>query len=149
MTKVSTSFTQNKSNFHLVLLLISFKVGKTQLCHNDSITCIHFSKLSANLQVDGKNERRGGDDGEGLVVRGGLSVLPHGLQEGSVGDEEDDERDEDTVKQADEEVLVVEQRSQLAGPIEFGEFQAQFVINVLQRRRRRTRRVNKVCFFPH
>lgn len=74
-----------------------------------------FLKLdAAHLQVDDKNERRGGDDGEGLVVGGGLSVLPHGLQEGSVGDEEDDERDEDAVEQTDEEVLVVEQGPLLA-----------------------------------
>ena len=37
------------------------------------------------------------------------------MKEGSVGDEEDDERDKDTVEQADEEVLVVEQRPQLSG----------------------------------
>lgn len=68
-----------------------------------------------DLQVDGKNERWGGDDGQRLVVRGSFSVLSHGLKEGSVRDEEDDERDEDAVKQADEEVPVVEQRPLLAG----------------------------------
>ncbi|KAA8584634.1 hypothetical protein FQN60_008419, partial [Etheostoma spectabile] len=59
-----------------------------------------------DLQVDCENERRGGDDGKGLVVGGGFSVLPHGLKEGSVGDEEDDKRDKDAVEQADEEIPV-------------------------------------------
>lgn len=90
-----------------------------------------------NLQVDGERQRRGGDDGEGLVVRRGFSVLPHGLQEGAVRDEEDDERDEDAVEQADEEVPVVEQRPLLAGQVELRELQAQFVVNVLRRVRRR------------
>lgn len=63
-----------------------------------------------HLQVDGEDQRGGGDDGEGLVVGRSLAVLPHGLQEGSVGNEEDDERDEDAVEEADEEVLVVEQQ---------------------------------------
>lgn len=84
-----------------------------------------------NLQVDGKNQRRGGDNGKGLVVGGSFSILPHGLQEGTVRDEEDDERDEDAVEQTDEEVPVVKQRPLLAGQVELREFQAQFVINIL------------------
>lgn len=88
---------------------------------------------TTNLQVDNENERWGSDDGKGLVVGGGFSVLSHGLQEGSVRNEEDDERDKDAVEQADEEVLVVEQYPLLARQVEFGEFQAQFVVNVLQR----------------
>ena len=64
-----------------------------------------------DLQVDGEDQWGGGDGGEGLVVRGRLPVLAHGLQEGPVRDEEDDERDEDAVEQADEEALVVEHRA--------------------------------------
>lgn len=85
----------------------------------------------SDLQVDGEDERGGGDHGEGLVVGGRLPVLSHRLQKGSVRDEEDDERDEDAVEQADEEVLVVEHRPLLAREVEFGEFQAQFVVHVL------------------
>lgn len=85
----------------------------------------------SDLQVDGEDERGGGDHGEGLVVGGRLPVLSHRLQKGSVRDEEDDERDEDAVEQTDEEVLVVEHRPLLAREVEFGEFQAQFVVHVL------------------
>ncbi len=76
----------------------------------------------SNLQVDSKNERRGRDDSEGLVVRGSFPVLPHGLKKGSVRDEEDDERDEDAVEQTNEEVPVVEERPLLAGQVQLGEF---------------------------
>lgn len=87
---------------------------------------------ATDLQVDSKNEWRGCDDSQGLVVGGGFSVLPHGLKEGSVRDEEDDERDEDAVEQADEKVLVVEHWPLLARQVELGEFQTQFVINILK-----------------
>lgn len=87
--------------------------------------------IQRDLQVDSKNQRRSSDDCEGLVVRGGFSILPHRLQERSVRDEEDDERDEDAMEQADEEVFVVEQCPLLAGQVQLGEFQAQFVVNVL------------------
>lgn len=87
---------------------------------------------TTDLQVDSEDERWGSDDGKGLVVGGGFAVLPHGLQEGSVRNKEDDERDKDAVEQADEEVPVVEQCPLLARQVEFGEFQAQFVVDVLQ-----------------
>lgn len=87
---------------------------------------------ATDLQVDSKNEWRGSDDSQRLVVGGGFSVLPHGLKEGSIRDEEDDERDEDAVEQADEKVLVVEHWPLLARQVELGEFQTQFVINILK-----------------
>lgn len=86
-----------------------------------------------NLQVHDKNQGRGGYNSKGLIVRGGFSVLPHGLQEGPIGDEEDDERHKDAMEQADEKVLVVEQRPLLAGKVKSGEFQAQSVVDVLQK----------------
>lgn len=85
-----------------------------------------------NLQVDSENERGGGDDSEGLVVGRRFSILSHGLQEGPVRDEEDDERDEDAVEQADEEVLVVEHPPLLTRQVEPWELEAEFVINILQ-----------------
>lgn len=87
---------------------------------------------AANLQVDSKDEGRGGDHSQGLVIRGGFSVLPHGLKEGSIRDEEDDERDKDAVEQTDEEVLVVEQCPLLTGQVELWKFQAKFVIHILK-----------------
>lgn len=87
---------------------------------------------STDLQVDSKNKGRGSDDSQGLVIRGGLSVLPHGLKEGSIRDEEDDEGDEDAMEQTDEEVLVVEQCPLLPGQVQLWEFQAKFVIYILK-----------------
>lgn len=89
-----------------------------------------------NLQVDNEYERRGSNNSKGLVIGGGFSILPHGLQEGSIGDEEDDERDEDAVEQADEEILVIEKCPLLTRQVELREFQAEFVINILERKRR-------------
>lgn len=85
-----------------------------------------------HLQVDGEDQGGGGDHGQGLVVGGGLPVLAHGLEEGPVRDEEDDEGHEDALEQADEEVLEVEQRPLLAWQVELGELQAQFVIHILE-----------------
>lgn len=87
---------------------------------------------ATDLQVDGKYEGRGSDDGQGLVVRGGFSILAHGLQEGSIRDEEDDEGDKDAVEQTDEEVLEVKQRPLLSRQVELWEFQAKFVIHILE-----------------
>lgn len=102
-----------------------------------SVSIVVFKKRAAqtstHLQVDGEDQRRGGDHGEGLVVGRSLAILPHGLQEGSVWDEEDYERDKDAVEQTDEEVLVVEQRPLLPGDVEFGKLQAEFVVHVLPR----------------
>lgn len=84
-----------------------------------------------HLQVDGEDQRGGSDDSERLEVRWSLAILPHGLQEGTVGDEEGDEWDKDAVEQADEEVLKVEQPPLLTWDVEFGELKAEFVINVL------------------
>lgn len=89
-----------------------------------------------NLQVDNKHERRGSNNSKGLVIRGGFSILPHGLQEGSIGYEEDDEWDEDAVEQADEEILVIEKCPLLTRQVEPREFQAEFVINILERKRK-------------
>jgi len=90
------------------------------------------SPSSTDLQVDGDDERGGGHHGEGLVVRGRLPVLPHGLEEGAVGDEEDDEGHEDAVEQADEELLEVKQHPLLARQVKLWEFQTQLVVHVLQ-----------------
>lgn len=87
-----------------------------------------------NLQVHSKNERRRSDHSQGLVVGRGFSVLPHCLKEGSIRDEEDDQRDKDAVEQADEEVFIVEECPLLAGQVELGKFHAQFVVNVLRRK---------------
>lgn len=87
---------------------------------------------STDLQVDSKHEARGSDNSQGLVIRGGFSVLPHGLKEGSIRDEEDDEGDKDAMEQTDEEVLVVEQRPLLPGQVQLWEFQAKFVIYILK-----------------
>lgn len=88
--------------------------------------------VATDLQVDGKDQGGGGDDGQGLVVGGRLAVLAHGLEEGPVRDEEDDEGDKDAVEQTDEEVLEVEQRPLLARQVELGEFQAKFVVHILE-----------------
>ncbi|KAF3848750.1 hypothetical protein F7725_015247 [Dissostichus mawsoni] len=108
--------------FLLILLELHLITGsrlmptvRMMVNHSEGEWCGEDDVDPSTVDVDDKNERGGGDDGEGLVVGGGFSVLPHGLKEGSVGDEEDDERDKDTVEQADEEVLVVEKRSQLSG----------------------------------
>lgn len=78
--------------------------------------------IQGDLQIHDKNQGRGSNDSKGLIVWGGFSVLPHGLQEGSIRYEEDDEWDEDAVEQADEKVFVVKQRPLLTGNVEFGEF---------------------------
>lgn len=112
-------------------------IKKHILTHFVTILFQHVNVITATclqatyLQVDGKNERGGSDDGKGLVIWGRFSILPHGLKEGSVGDEEDDERDEDAMEQADEEVLVIEQQPLLAGQVKLGEFHAQLVIHIL------------------
>ena len=87
---------------------------------------------ATDLQVDGKNKGRGCDHGQGLVIRGGFAVLAHGLKEGSIRDEEDDEGDKDSVGQTDEEVPEVEQRPLLTRQVEVWEFQAKLVIHVLE-----------------
>lgn len=88
-----------------------------------------------HLQVDGDDERWSGDHSKGLVIGRSLAVLSHGLQEGAVRDEEDHEGREDAVEQADEEVLVVEQRSLLPREIQLRETQTQFVVHILQEQR--------------
>lgn len=98
------------------------------------LSSAYWPLCATDLQVDSKNKWRGSDDGQGLVVWGGFSVLPHCLKERSVRDEKGDERDEDAVEQADEEVLVVEQCPLLARQVELWKFQAQFVINILERK---------------
>ena len=72
------------------------------------------SRLTHYLQVNSDDEGGGGDNSKWLVVRGGLPILAHGLQERSIGNEEDDERGEDAMAQTDEEVLVVEEGPLLA-----------------------------------
>lgn len=87
---------------------------------------------ATDLQVDSKYEGRGRDHSQGLVIRGGFSILAHCLKEGSIRDEEDDEGHKDAVEQTDEEVLEVEQRPLLARQVELWEFQAKFVIHILK-----------------
>lgn len=89
---------------------------------------------ATNLQVDSKNKWRGSDYSQGLVVWGGFSILPHCLKESAVRDEEGDERDEDAMEQADEEVLVVEQCPQLARKVELWKLQAKFIVYILERK---------------
>ena len=66
------------------------------------------------LQVDRDDEGACRNHSKGLVVGGSFSVLPHGLKEGSIGDEEGDQRHEDPMEETDEEVLEVEERPLLA-----------------------------------
>lgn len=92
--------------------------------------------LQTYLQVDGDDEGRGCDHSEGLVIWRRLPVLSHSLQESAVRDEEDDEGREDSVKQTDEEVLVVEHWPQLTRKIKLREAQAQFIVHILHEEER-------------
>ena len=50
------------------------------------------SAKATYLEVDCYYESRGNRDGERLVVRGCLSILPHGLRIGSIRYEKEDQR---------------------------------------------------------
>lgn len=123
---------------------------------NLATTKHHNPYVCANdLQVDGKYEGRGSDHSQGLVIRGGFSILAHGLKEGSIRDEEDDEGDKDAMEQTDEEVLEVEQRPLLTRQVELREFQAKFVIHILEEEEQQgdeeewlsVNGANRVCFY--
>lgn len=91
--------------------------------------------MQTNLQVDNEYERRGSNYSKGLIIRGCLSILAHGLQERSIWDEEYYRRYKDPMKQADEKVLVVEQRTLLARQVQLWKSKTQLIIYVLQERK--------------
>jgi len=83
------------------------------------------------LHADHNDEGGGDGDGEGLVVGQLGSIVPGGISEDAVGDEEHEDRGVDALGDADEELPLVEEQVQLSGLVELGVLHAPLLRDVL------------------
>ena len=90
------------------------------------------SKGSSYLNGDGKQQARLGEEGEGLVVGDVLPVVPHGVVQGGVRDEEEHQGAVAAVEGTLEEGLLAEVEVELTGNVELRMLETPHVVHILR-----------------
>lgn len=83
------------------------------------------------LKGDGEQQARLGEDGEGLVVGNIFPIVPHGVVQDSIRNEEEHQGAVATVEGALEEGLLVEVQVELARGVELWMLETPHVVDIL------------------